>query len=238
MSDFLHRLAARALGDGPVVQPRVPTIFAPDDGLERRGAPSEWSGRAPALPLETGFRETDGDARQATLAQPIEPIRADSPRCVDAASPIGTDPSRDAIRVAIDDAPLLPSIPIEPFGAQAGPTQTVDSVPTRAGNRLEPATVSLASAEIPPAAPRRDAGPPQAASAQERPLIASLPLPTRHLEPARRESQPPVIRVTIGRIDVRADFPAPAAHDATTRKARSTARSLDDYLKERIEGKR
>jgi hypothetical protein len=44
--------------------------------------------------------------------------------------------------------------------------------------------------------------------------------------------------VTIGRIDVRANFPAPVAHEATARKARPAARSLDDYLKERIEGKR
>ena len=35
MSDFLHRLAARAMGDVPVVQPIVPTLFAPDVGLER-----------------------------------------------------------------------------------------------------------------------------------------------------------------------------------------------------------
>jgi hypothetical protein len=47
-----------------------------------------------------------------------------------------------------------------------------------------------------------------------------------------------VIRVTIGRIDVRAEFPAPAAHDASARKSRPLARTLDEYLKERTEGKR
>ena len=45
-------------------------------------------------------------------------------------------------------------------------------------------------------------------------------------------------RVRIGRIDVRAEFSVPVAREAPARPLRSAARSLDDYLKERIEGKR
>jgi len=47
-----------------------------------------------------------------------------------------------------------------------------------------------------------------------------------------------VIRVTIGRIDVRAEFPTPVSHDATARKVQSSTLSLDEYLQQRIEGKR
>jgi hypothetical protein len=47
-----------------------------------------------------------------------------------------------------------------------------------------------------------------------------------------------VIRVTIGRIDVRAVFPPAAAAPAPARKTPAGALSLDDYLKQRSEGKR
>jgi hypothetical protein len=51
-------------------------------------------------------------------------------------------------------------------------------------------------------------------------------------------SQPPVIRVTIGRIEVRAVFPPAAAAPAAVKKTPSGALSLDDYLKQRSEGTR
>lgn len=61
-------------------------------------------------------------------------------------------------------------------------------------------------------------------------FTSAIPFP----ESARRES--PVIRVTIGRVDVRAQFPAPAP--SPQRRARPATPSLNEYLKQRSEGKR
>lgn len=61
-------------------------------------------------------------------------------------------------------------------------------------------------------------------------LTSAIPVP----ESTRRES--PVIRVTIGRVDVRAQFPAP--EPSPIRRARPATPSLNEYLKQRSEGKR
>lgn len=50
--------------------------------------------------------------------------------------------------------------------------------------------------------------------------------------------QAPVIRVTIGRIDVRAQFPSPPASSESKRRTRPAATPLNEYLKQRSEGKR
>jgi hypothetical protein len=59
----------------------------------------------------------------------------------------------------------------------------------------------------------------------------------RSIPPIASKLAAPIIRVTIGRVDVRAEFPAPAA-PAATRRAEAPSLSLDDYLKLRNEGKR
>ena len=89
--------------------------------------------------------------------------------------------------------------------------------------------------EIQPAVSLSNSLRPPVSLAQPRPIMAPA---TRRPQPDLQHSQPSVVRVTIGRIDVRAQFPAPVSHDAGARKVRSSSRSLDDYLKERAEGKR
>jgi hypothetical protein len=60
----------------------------------------------------------------------------------------------------------------------------------------------------------------------------------RRVAAAATSPQAPSIRVTIGRIEVRAEFSTPAPAPAPARPARSSPLSLDDYLKQRREGKR
>jgi hypothetical protein len=245
MSDFFQRLAGRALGIAPVVQPIVPSIFAPDGGLARWEAQPELAVRDHAPPIETGIPSWTADVRHVTLPEPIESFRPERPRRVDAwparadiASLTDSELARETIPAVVADRPAAgPAIGDEPSStgvaiatvrAQTASTPTLDAIPPREG-RLEPATA-------PPAAPRREAAPaPVVTPVRERPLVT--PMSPRR-ERAQFESQPPVVRVTIGRIDVRANFPAPVSDDAAARKARPAARSLDDYLKERIEGKR
>ncbi|HKR94993.1 MAG TPA: hypothetical protein VJW55_06510, partial [Candidatus Angelobacter sp.] len=55
---------------------------------------------------------------------------------------------------------------------------------------------------------------------------------------ARPAPEAPIIRVSIGRIDVRAEFAAATPSPAPARNIRPAALSLDEYLKQRSEGRR
>jgi hypothetical protein len=249
MSDFLERLVGRVLGTVPVVQPIVPSIFAPDGGRAGWEARPEFPARDHAPPFEIGIPPGAGDVRRATLPEPTGSFRPDSARRADslpargqATSLADFEADRETIPGAgppIKDEPPPFRVAVPTIRAQPGSASTVDAISPRAEIRVEPATIpSLVrgSTEVPPATARRDrALLPVVSPAQERPLIGPIP---RRVERARLESQPPIVRVTIGRIDVRAELPAPISHDATARKARPAARSLDDYLRERTEGKR
>ena len=56
--------------------------------------------------------------------------------------------------------------------------------------------------------------------------------------PLQRQTEPPIIRVTIGRVDVRAITSPPVPAAAARSPGRATRLSLDDYLKERSGGRR
>jgi hypothetical protein len=56
----------------------------------------------------------------------------------------------------------------------------------------------------------------------------------RRAEPAAA----PIVRVTIGRVEVRAELSQPKTRAASAPRAKSAAISLDDYLKQRGEGRR
>jgi hypothetical protein len=51
-------------------------------------------------------------------------------------------------------------------------------------------------------------------------------------------SEPPIVRVTIGRIEVKAEFASPKERTPAAHRPKSAAISLDDYLKQRAEGRR
>jgi hypothetical protein len=67
------------------------------------------------------------------------------------------------------------------------------------------------------------------------PSLASVGRPVERRESA--DTAAPVVRVTIGRVEVRAELPSPKARAAAPR-TRSATTSLDDYLKQRAEGRR
>jgi hypothetical protein len=67
------------------------------------------------------------------------------------------------------------------------------------------------------------------------PSIASVGMPVERRESA--DAAAPVVRVTIGRVEVRAELPPPKVRAAAPRTKPATT-SLDDYLKQRAEGRR
>jgi len=70
MTDFLYRLAARALGAAPVAQPILPTIFEPNPGLERVDSPAETPARDLEHPRESNKLLSPANLRLATLPEP------------------------------------------------------------------------------------------------------------------------------------------------------------------------
>jgi hypothetical protein len=289
MTDFLHRLAARALGTAPVAQPILATIFEPSPGLERIDSPAELSGRDVERQSEITSLASSADVRRATLPEPSQQSHPEGLPPGDSSPSRRSDPvfrkvsglaaatlpahvvsEPDSAVVAKIKPPLVgieprsvgiepPLVGIEPpfDGIESSPPPAVTVATRRAEPRSAPPITSIDPRDEPRAesrtvsfleqapdeltfavpliATQQPANATPADSTQESPWMAPTAVRSRSLRP---ESQPSVVRVTIGRIDVRAEFPTAVSHDGTARKVRSSALSLDEYLKQRIEGKR
>jgi hypothetical protein len=231
MSDFLTRLAGRALGTAPVAQPSIPSTFTPTAEPDGISAVSEFS-EAEAR-NERGERIPDAlvDSPQARMqspstlpntrgpsVRPDPPIDSRESRTVKAShvehlEPDSPEPIRARADLAVGAAPI-----------PAPKSRPVDSIP-----RLEAAHIAASPAhEISRTIPE-SRGVPLARNYSDRAARPIAPISSR--PPA------PIIRVTIGRVDVRAEFPAQAAPTAR-RRAEAPSLTLDDYLKLRNEGKR
>ena len=247
MSDFLARLAARAIGDEATLAPRLPSLFEP-------------SAHTSILPL---IREdTTATARHVTVpaddtppvADPRHPPRATSPRPIDASRPalIEQPPTR------------VPPPAVTPVPDRATPV-TVRAVSPAT---LPMTAVAAAPPRVPPPEPVTHAGPLQASPVQPRqartvpprpettpPAIGTLlpPAPVfanARVAPAHEQTEhaaavrpraasatqravaasEPVVHVSIGRIEVRA---TPAAPAPPRRRDEPRPASLDDYLRQR-----
>jgi hypothetical protein len=203
VTDYLGRLAARALGVGEVARPRRP-LFEPrfgvaePMGVERSAAqapPSaEDAGEAPAVREALSPQPAPKPAREAV----VQPARAD------AAPP---EPSSSAEAERSEQPPAEPAQtarPVQPPKTRARPERT-PAVPA------EPA----------PAAPR-------APCATQPPLL--LPAPPPRLQARSAEAEAPAVKVTIGRVEVRAVTPEPAREPKRRRPPVPKRMSLDEYL--------
>jgi hypothetical protein len=225
MSDFLARLADRALGIAQMVKPVIEPAFAafPSNGFEDH-------------PSGVAAPDADPLAVGPTAATPsIERLVRDRVQLQD----------RDRQRI------------IEPRPARAENTATVstDIAAAHQETAVDRATPPLAIASAPPS--HVDDIPPHltaaltARSTLPEPgekasygLIAAPP-PSAHRSQRRLQPQaaaaaetPQIVRVTIGRIDVRAEVASPPPARAASRKPENRGLSLDDYLKQRAEGRR
>jgi hypothetical protein len=297
MADFITRLAERALGVAPVVQPVLPSMFAPEPISHSTGL--EWDSEATTSP---------GD-----LDQPRALSVRDAPtgRPADAAMAQQEDQSGDALSSATPGSlrgtpesrpgpPHLSESGSSERGAMTGKEDQRDSSrttashpqtppetlhhaepdPTRRGLPLGPPSAEDESGEAAfrPLRTLLDRGhgetlPPRPSPGAQASLAASedtlgskatldrsqppdAPLVTPRIvrpqfdgylergpqEPgvAALESSAPAIRVTIGRIEVRAITPPPPRPPAqrTTPARPGPELSLDDYLKQHNGGQR
>jgi hypothetical protein len=249
MTDFLYRLAERALGQAVVAKPIVPTMFAPDGVGEAFDAGAETVSENTVTPNATP--PASDQARRATLPAPVELPTADGLRA-------GT--LRDGLEVgAPTSARFRPPKGNTPTGETVVPQEATSapreqiSPPARTSSRgAEPASLRADGAD---AQSEADAPAPKATSEIRTPtrtlaqplaktVTAGAIAEAADMTPAEgvptpvRAARPPLIRVTIGRIEVRAILPAPAVARPVAKPAPAGALTLDEYLKQRSEGKR
>lgn len=229
MSNFLHRLAARTLGMAPIAQPIVPAIFAP-------AGPGEPSPATyPSLP-EPADRVTGQQtaAPQSTERNPDHSLKADwthSPAKV-----VATPTNHDLLMAASSPAPEIEPKP-GAFRISQLPSMDLLELPARRTIPVQEKAAAgrPAAALAKPSAEtnhhRSDSFAPSS-SVQNHPAPAVRPQPV-----TRAVHGQPVIKVTIGRVDVRAEFPPASSPSAVTRR-QSGGVSLEEYAKQRHEGRR
>lgn len=259
MSDFLGRLAERALGLAPVARPVIAPAFAPASQAE-----GDWltetmveAGGAPSVQLRPGAQPRAGVTRPPVKVSPAS-VEGLGPPKPTPAQPQRLPEDARALRGPVPGAPEPPSS--DPEGAFLKAAGALDSA-TSPGPAFPAAAPAFPSAAL--------ALQPGAPSAQADPLIHALfapaapihraPAPPGRHQSATQESygQPahagqadtappspavraagPTIRVTIGRIDVRAAQPAVGPAPAAAPRPAAPRTSLDDYLRERSKGGR
>lgn len=215
MSDFLASLLARGMGAAPAIRPRLPSLFESPAGrapMVEANEVAEAVVLRPAPPTATSRDTVMGGEAQVHLAPPpaASPGRALTP-------PQSTQPESGRATVMATAAMAGPVVP--------PPTPThPPSVETGAKPRSEPAT------GMAPSIPRMPAPPLPAAV-----IPLSRPVAVRVAEP-QRPPEPPSVRITIGRVEVRAVPANPPA--ARPGRRASPKLSLEDYLRPRAGGAR
>lgn len=207
MSDFLGRLALRTLGRA------LPLMQPPADEaiFDEEGGPGPVAEPLPVARPAAQHREPERERAPVRGAVPTE-----------AASAVPAIQA-DTAPVAQPPAPVPPApVPVVPVPSTPAPVPNPAPVETR----------------TPPPAPA------PSRQAERRPLVlqarlhrAPAPAPEHSRRSAPAEPAETVVRVTIGRIEVRAvtEQPQPAA---PSRRPSPPAMTLDDYLRDRSGGGR
>lgn len=254
---YLTDLVERALNPGGGLRPRIPSLFEADaPAIETApAAPSRQLTPRASLAGEAAEEAPDGAPREkekrlrhaetsaVAPASPRHSARRPSSARDDSAQepPAGREPSPDAPRPAADRASPERDAPA-PFLRRRGAPATTDLAAP-----AHPGSAPRGSTEIQDGTRRmrveRAAGRPRAAdvaaiaaAAAPAALTGGSVAPRPRL---RREApQPPPVRVTIGRIDVRTpERPDPVPEPAPRRAGPEPLR-LEDYLRQRDAGER
>lgn len=234
MSDYLANLVAKSRNVANVVQPRPASAFEPPS---RAGMPVDNRGAADVESAEERFTSETPFDRAPTTSTPLERVAQPRLPRIDVGPSTGVPPVRGSL--ASDDARPHPATSVGtsspmPFASPV----TVRSAPvvspldssgeTRATSRSgeHPQSVS---------APRTEPSPSATVIARERTVQMLGPAPHDRASTSREDTGP-TIKISIGRVDVRAVMPpSPTPRPASARRAASL--SLDDYLKHQGGGK-
>jgi hypothetical protein len=246
MSDFLDRLAARAIGSETALAPRLPSLFEPlqrapimplaDDG-EASPRHREAASPSTATPTVAPMRSPPAPVTAVTAAARVAPAPAEA---VPTPTPASAAPStlRNVVPPAsLAVAPTPSSVaersmtsPTPPHLAEAYVSLPVQLRQARiAAERRETTVPSPSNGVLLPAATPVFAAA-RAADAPGRSIHAAA-MHTRVTPTGRRDAaSEPVVHVSIGRLEVRA---AASAAAPSRRRAGPQPASLDDYLRQR-----
>lgn len=249
MSNFLDNLVARSLDLAPVVQPRVQSRFEP---VSAAGATvAEESVEVDAPPVRTEPQVTARPEPSVVERERVE--RVESQRVINTIRNTHVQthevrqvnvPLVETIREReIERVPVVgPRIHTEKTDLR---TQIRENRIVEPPRGIEPPNQNPSNPRpnlVEPAPVTKKEAPPVVAPQPVAPQVITRIEPAPSAKPPRFEVQPAfqpepteTINVTIGRVDVRAVFSAQAPK--TPVRAASTS-SLDDYLKQRSEGRR
>ena len=211
MNHFLARLVERARGTAPRVEPLVTPWFAPTPIVE-------IASEVETPPLERSDQRSTVEEKSSPRAvvQQETPAEKAEPKVL-----------RESEKSSLPQQPEKLLVPMEKSAVDS----TAFVRPSLSTDRPMP---MLKNGMV-----RRNSF---TASRSKRPRPAT-PLTTRSrsfegdlLTPNESSEQPPIVRVTIGRIDVRATPPAVPSRKSSTRSEPKL--TLDAYLKSRREGTR
>lgn len=224
MTDFLTRLAQRSIGAAPLIAPRLPSLFASDDGA------------APVNAANTDITQhTPRAAAPATAPMPAAGARR-------------TDPVVTELHTSIDAPQRSPAPEASPAPATAPQTARtpphIEPIPL-----VKPSQPDMQAAQPPAAiAPRTEVSPtPHVTQLVQQTATAQQPwqplLPQRAAQPAaafpaladaaannNATASAPTVNITIGRVEVRANVAAPQPAPRP-RPTSVPALSLSDFLK-------
>jgi len=239
---YLASIVARANGSTPLLQPRIASRYEhdlrgadtppPEVTIDPQAqAPPTRS--APPTPIDAAARAAPAPQNAVPSLPPRESLRADAARS-------GRDPILSRDFAARPDR--IVERETERIELQEQVIRTVPPAPPSAHLPISP-MIESDGREKP--LPDRNDGREPDDEAPLRALLRPPPLPAQPAAPERRgqasaapdaHESAPTIRVTIGRVDVRAVEPQSSSRP--TPPARTPAFTLDDYVRLRKEGRR
>jgi len=255
MNNYLNNIVARSLNAVEVIQPRVPLLFEPVSHVT--SAPMPWPSETESLdeyePTEKPAEDSLDALTDPTIG-PVATVVTETPanRVVAAAHLRSRERERTDERNSIQP----PANELR----QVDPNEELDiKTPTRNDSLTQKRSVVRSRQPDSEGTVNREGKSTASRSRQyhHQPDLGAVPLaaPLKPLSRLASESngfpttfptsgdvrpeqtESPTIRITIGRVDVRALMPAP--HSPISLPARPKPNlSLEDYLKQREEGKR
>jgi hypothetical protein len=240
MSDFLSNLIARGSTDAPVIQPRLPSLFESSSELPSIGAIGALETIAPAdvpasdpkiPPVRKIAAETQTEVgQQKMIPQNVPPWNPKISRLGEIA------PEEPTANVNVSEGRAETDLPkpdsavrqreVVPQTRRATKQTTEERKPQIETNQVIVPVASFRAEEK----DAEETEPLAHAFSEPRPLHSRRRKDFSSIEP-RSSASPRIVRVTIGRVDVRAVHP-PAP---TPKPARSKPQkvSLEDYLRKR-----
>ena len=240
VSDFLDRVATRALGSESMLSPRLPSLFEPagrggaavtEESVQIQAAPAVQRTQEQALP---NVRRIESKVIAETPE--LAPVRSSAHEPMAQADTHERSIVTEEVRLFSSSKPSMREAAIEPASprmvSRQEPAATGELQPLKETRVLrERTTIETPHEEapgelLPPGQPVFATRP----EADARRANASSPSSAKALSGAAPPSSEPAVHVSIGRLEVRA---APTNATAPRPAAPARTSALDDYLRQR-----